>query len=60
MTKRPSRRRASAQVTADRILEMNRHLSLTRSVLADALETATASQLEFMQQWFEAELASRE
>lgn len=48
MTTRPSRRRASTQATADRILEMNRHLSLTQSVLVDALEAATASQLEFM------------
>ncbi|PKU93123.1 ATPase AAA, partial [Bifidobacterium pseudolongum subsp. globosum] len=57
---RPARRRATTQATADRILEMNRQLSLTRSVLAATLETATASQLEFMQRWFEAELASRE
>lgn len=39
---------------------MSRHLTLTRSVLADHLAQATPAQLDFIESWFEAELASRE
>ncbi|OKY88821.1 MAG: hypothetical protein BHV59_04685 [Bifidobacterium sp. 56_9_plus] len=44
----------------DEIMELARSLPLTRQVLADSLETATPTQMEFMLSWMNEELASRE
>lgn len=41
-------------------MAMSRHLTLTRGVLADHLAQATPARLDFIESWFEAELASRE
>lgn len=41
-------------------MRLARRLPLTRQVLADQLETATPSQMEFMDQWMNAEIESRE
>lgn len=64
---RPSRtmadtrcRRASTGRMIDEIMELARSLPLTRQVLADSLETATPTQMEFMLSWMNEELASRE
>ena len=54
------RRRASTGRMMDEIMELARQLPLTRQVLADQLETATPTQMEFMHAWMLAELDSRE
>ena len=54
------RRRASTVAQSERIMAMSRHLTLTRSVLADALAQATPVQLDFIERWFQAELDSRQ
>lgn len=55
-----TRRRASTNRKMDEIMRLARRLPLTRQVLADQLETATPSQMEFMDQWMNAEIESRE
>lgn len=54
------RRRASTGQLMDGIMSLARQLPLTRQVLADQLETATPTQMEFMHAWMLAELESRE
>ena len=54
------RRRASTGQLMDGIMSLARQLPLTRQVLADRLETATPTQMEFMHAWMLAELESRE
>ena len=54
------RRRASTGRMMDEIMELARQLPLTRQVLADQLETATPTQMEFIHTWMLAELDSRE
>ena len=54
------RRRADTIAKSERVMTMSRHLTLTRSVLADHLARATPAQLDFIESWFTAELASRE
>ncbi len=55
-----TRRRASTNRKMETIMRLARRLPLTRQVLADQLETATPSQMEFMDQWMNAEIESRE
>ena len=45
---------------SERVMTMSRSLTLTRSVLAEHIARATPAQLDFVESWFEAELASRE
>lgn len=54
------RRRASTGQLMDGIMSLARQLPLTRQVLADQLEAATPTQMEFMHAWMLAELESRE
>ena len=54
------RRRASTGERIATIMTLARRLPLTRQVLADQLETATPTQMEFMHAWMLAELESRE
>ncbi len=51
-----TRRRASTNRKMETIMRLARQLPLTRQVLADQLETATPSQMEFMDQWMNAEI----
>ena len=41
-------------------MALSKHLTLTRSVLAETLAEATPAQLDFIEHWFQAEIASRE
>ena len=54
------RRRAETIAKSERVMTMSRSLTLTRSVLAEHIARATPAQLDFVESWFEAELASRE
>lgn len=54
------RRRASTGEKIETIMNLARRLPLTRQVLADQLAQATPSQMEFMEEWMNAEIASRE
>ena len=45
------RRRASTGRRMEAIMELARGLPLTRQVLADSLEDATAAQMAFMEAW---------
>ena len=54
------RRRADTIAKSQRIMDMSKQLTLTRSVLADALAGATPVQLDFIERWFQAELDSRD
>lgn len=53
------RRRASTGRRMEAIMELARGLPLTRQVLADSLEDATAAQMAFMEAWMREEIASR-
>ena len=53
------RRRASTGRRMEAIMELARGLPLTRQVLADSLEEATAAQMAFMETWMREEIASR-
>ena len=54
------RRRADTIARCERIMETARRLPLTRDVLAEAIERATPVQLDLMESWLDAEIASRE
>ena len=54
------RRRVETIAKSERVMTMSRSLTLTRSVLAEHIARATPAQLDFVESWFEAELASRE
>ena len=54
------RRWADTIAKSERVMTMSRHLTLTRGVLADHLAQAMPAQLDFIESWFTAELASRE
>lgn len=54
------RRRADTIARCERIMETARRLPLTRDVLAEAIERATPVQLDLMERWLDAEIASRE
>ena len=54
------RRRADTIARCGRIMETARRLPLTRDVLAEAIERATPVQLDLMESWLDAEIASRE
>ena len=54
------RRRAETIAKSERVMTMSRSLTLTRSVLAEHIAQATPAQPDFVESWFEAELASRE
>lgn len=54
------RRRADTIAKSQRIMDMSRRLTLTRSVLAETLAGATPAQLDFIERWFRAELDSRD
>lgn len=53
------RRRASTGRRMETIMELARGLPLTRQILADSLEEATAAQMAFMETWMREEIASR-
>lgn len=54
------RRRADTIARCERIMETARRLPLTRDVLAEAIGQATPVQLDLMERWLDAEIASRE
>lgn len=54
------RRRAGTIARCERIMETARRLPLTRDVLAEAIERATPAQLDLIEGWLDAEIASRE
>ena len=54
------RRRADTIAKSEHIMALSKHLTLTRSVLAETLAEATPAQLDFIEHWFQAEIASRE
>ena len=54
------RRRADTIARCERIMETARRLPLTRDVLAEAIGQATPAQLDLMERWLDAEIASRE
>ena len=53
------RRRADTIAKSQRIMDMSKQLTLTRSVLADALAQATPAELDFIEHWSQSELDSR-
>lgn len=54
------RRRASTGEKIETIMNLARRLPLTRQILADQLANATPTQMEFVEEWMNAELESRE
>ena len=54
------RRRADTIARCERIMETARRLPLTRDVLAETIGQATPAQLDLMERWLDAEIASRE